>query len=79
MSEQSSEQGAEPSEDDGPTSVSESELPEDLRRGNDNPLAEPVDEDVPADILKDTTPSGSTGTSDEDTGEDTGEDPDGED
>ena len=53
MSEQSSE-GAEQTERDGPLSVSDDELPEDLQPCDDNPLAQPAGDDVPVDVLKDT-------------------------
>ena len=53
MSEQSSE-GAEQTDQDGPLSVSDDELPEDLQPGDDNPLAQPAGDDVPDDVLKDT-------------------------
>lgn len=50
MSEQSSEREGE-AEEAGPLSVSDDELPEDLRPGEDNPLAEPAGDDVPDDVL----------------------------
>jgi hypothetical protein len=53
MSEQSSE-GGQTGERDGSLSVSDDELPEDLRPEEDNPLAQPADDDVPDDILMDT-------------------------
>ena len=39
---------------EGPLSVTDDQLPEDLRPSEDNPLAEPADDDVPDDVLKDT-------------------------
>jgi hypothetical protein len=78
------------SEEDGPLSVSDDQLPEDLRADDDHPLAQPAGDDVPADILKDTSEkrpleegddsgddSGDTGSASDtggDTGGDTGED-----
>jgi|tagenome__1003787_1003787.scaffolds.fasta_scaffold20920810_2 hypothetical protein len=63
MSEQSPQQdGADGTDEAGPLSVSDDQLPEDLQRSEDNPLAEPAGEDVPDDILKDT-PGGSSGPS----------------
>jgi hypothetical protein len=53
MSEQSSEPGSEGT-DDGPLSVPDEQLPDDLRPAEDNPLAQPAGDDVPDDILKDT-------------------------
>ncbi len=61
-------------EQDGPMSVPDEELPEDLRPSEDNPLAEPADDDVPDDLLKETA-GGQTGESSEDEEEDeSGED-----
>lgn len=54
----------EATENDGPMSVSDDELPEDLRPSEDNPLAQPVDDDVPEDVLKDTA-GGSDGDSED--------------
>jgi hypothetical protein len=51
---QMSEQSSERDEPDGPLSVPDEELPEDLRPDEDNPLAQPPDDDVPDDLLKDT-------------------------
>jgi hypothetical protein len=48
-----SEHGSEPS-DDGPMSVPDEDLPDDVRPGDDNPLAQPAGDEVPDDILKDT-------------------------
>jgi hypothetical protein len=50
---------------DGPLTVPDEELPEDLRPGDDNPLAQPADDDVPDDLLKETA-GGRTGESSED-------------
>jgi hypothetical protein len=49
-----SERPSEESEQDGPLSVPDESLPEDVRPSEDNPLAQPVGDDVPDDILKDT-------------------------
>ena len=59
MSDQSPESGPDRADSDGPLSVSEEDLPEDLQASEDNPLAEPAGEDVPDDILKDTAGDGS--------------------
>ena len=54
MSEQSSEQSPERDERDGPLTVPDEELPEDLRPGEDNPLAQPAgDEDAERDPVGD--------------------------
>jgi hypothetical protein len=62
MSNQSSEPASD-STDDGPLSVSEEQLPEDLRSSEDNPLAQPAGDDVPDDILKDTARDGASNSS----------------
>jgi hypothetical protein len=36
---------------DGPLSVGDDQLPEDLRPSEDNPLAQPADDDAPDDLL----------------------------
>lgn len=57
MTEPTSENGSEQRErpeHDGPMSVPDEQLPDDVRPGEDNPLAQPAGEDVPDDILKDT-------------------------
>jgi hypothetical protein len=54
MTESTSEQGNGRDQDDGPMSVPDEQLPDDVRPGEDNPLAQPAGEDVPDDILKDT-------------------------
>jgi hypothetical protein len=54
VTDQSSEREPDSTEQDGPTSVPDDQLPEDLRPGDDNPLAEPAGDDVPDDVLKDT-------------------------
>ena len=68
MSEQSSEQAD--ADEGGPMSITDDELPEDVRPGEDNPLAQPVDDDVPEDLLKDTSGgSGGSGGDSEDADE----------
>jgi hypothetical protein len=62
VTEQSSEDAGE--EQDGPLSISDDELPEDLQPSEDNPLAQPAGDDVPDDVLKDT--SGRSGGGSED-------------
>ncbi|HEX3931272.1 MAG TPA: hypothetical protein VHW64_11225 [Nocardioides sp.] len=49
-------------DDDGPMSVPDDELPEDVRPGEDNPLAEPVGDDVPDDVVADVEPRSSEDT-----------------
>ncbi len=51
VSQESSEQNAQPSAEDGRIGIGDDRLPEDLRPGDDNPLAQPVDDDVPDDLL----------------------------
>lgn len=94
MSEQSSErddQRDQRDETDGPMSVPDEDLPEDLRPAEDNPLAQPADDDVPEDVLKDTaggaggqpadsdSSADSDSTADSDTTTDSDEDSDGSD
>ncbi|MBO0847750.1 MAG: hypothetical protein J2P22_20305 [Nocardioides sp.] len=38
---------------DGPMSVPDEDLPEDLQPTEDNPLAQPADDDVPDDVVLD--------------------------
>ena len=64
MSEQSSEH-ADADDEDGPLSITDDELPEDLRPSEDNPLAQPADDDVPEDLLHRTPRSGSGGDSED--------------
>ena len=54
-------------------SITDEELPEDLRPSEDNPLAQPTDDDVPEDVLKDT--SGGPGGDSEDAGKGGGDAP----
>ena len=65
MSEQSSEHAD--ADEGGPMSITDDDLPEDVRPSEDNPLAQPADDDVPEDILKDT--SGGSGGDSEDADE----------
>jgi len=53
VSEQSPDRG-EQAEQDGPLTVSDDELPDDVKPSEDNPLAQPAGDDVPDDVLKDT-------------------------
>jgi hypothetical protein len=41
-----------PSEEEGPLTVRDDELPDDLQPGDDNPLAQPAGDDVPDDLLQ---------------------------
>lgn len=68
MSEQSAEHRDEHSDgqnddpsDNGPLSVPDEDLPEDLRPSEDNPLAQPAGDDVPDDVVRDPTGVGSRG------------------
>ena len=56
-----SEQSSDRTEHEGPLSVPDDELPEDLQPSEENPLAQPADDDVPEDVLKDSA-GGSGGT-----------------
>jgi hypothetical protein len=47
MSEQHSE-----GDEQGPMSVSDEDLPDDLRPSDDNPLAQPAGDDVPDDVVE---------------------------
>jgi hypothetical protein len=40
------------SDEDGPLTVRDDQLPDDLQPGEDNPLAQPAEDDVPDDLLK---------------------------
>jgi hypothetical protein len=60
-----SEQSSDRTEHEGPLSVPDDELPEDLQPSEENPLAQPADDDVPEDVLKDTA-GGSGGGSEDD-------------
>ncbi|HEX4687760.1 MAG TPA: hypothetical protein VH228_13335 [Nocardioides sp.] len=66
MSEQSPDRG-EQAEQDGPLTVSDDELPDDVKPSEDNPLAQPAGDDVPDDVLKDT--AGGSGGDSEDAAE----------
>lgn len=68
MSEQGSEQHDDRSE--GSLSVSDEDLPEDLRPTEENPLAQPAGDDVPEDVLKDTSGGASRGSEDAEKGGD---------
>jgi hypothetical protein len=66
VSQESSEQKAQPSERDGAMSIGDDRLPEDLRPSDDNPLAQPADDDVPDDLLTQDGGSESSGGGSED-------------
>ena len=52
--------------EDGPLTVGDDRLPEDLRPSDDNPLAQPVDDDAPDDLLvQDSARAGSGGGSED--------------
>ena len=78
MSEQSSEQGGDRA-DEGPLTVPDEALPEDVRPSEDNPLAEPSGDDVPDDLLKDTAGGGSRDSSSDDQSDDRSDGSDGSD
>ena len=50
MSEEPSETPAAPSDEDGPLTVRDDQLPEDVQPSGDNPLAQPAGDDVPDDL-----------------------------
>ena len=65
MSQEPTEQRDEESSD-GPLTVGDDRLPEDLRPSDDNPLAQPVDDDVSDDLLvQDAEHAGSGGDSED--------------
>jgi hypothetical protein len=66
MSQNSS--GDDRTEQDGPMSVTDDELPEDLQPSEENPLAQPAGDDVPDDVLKDTSGGSGGGSEDADQG-----------
>jgi hypothetical protein len=68
MSEHSSEDDR--TEQDGPMSVTDEELPDDLQPNEDNPLAQPAGDDVPEDVLTDTAGGSGGGSEDADQGGD---------
>jgi hypothetical protein len=59
-------------DDDGPVSVPDEDLPEDLQPSDDNPLAQPAGDDVPEDLLTETAGGhvGESSKNDDDSGED---------
>jgi len=59
------EQSSDETERDGPLSVPDDELPEDLQPSEENPLAQPADDDVPEDVLKDTAGGSGGGSGDD--------------
>ncbi len=52
MSQEPNQTDATPSDEDGPLTVPDQDLPEDLQPSADNPLAEPAGDDVPDDLLQ---------------------------
>jgi hypothetical protein len=52
VSEEPSETPAAPSDEDGPLTVRDDQLPEDVQPSGDNPLAQPAGDDVPDDLLQ---------------------------
>lgn len=54
---------------DGPMSVADQDLPDDVRPEPDNPLAEPAPDDVPDDVIADTEPRSSQSAEDGDGGD----------
>lgn len=66
MSEEPRETQDPSSGDDGPLTVRDDQLPDDLQPGEDNPLAEPAGDDVPDDLLQqDAAHAGSDGDSED--------------
>jgi hypothetical protein len=63
---------SERTEQDGPLSVPDDDLPEDLQPSEENPLALPADDDVPDAVLEDT--AGGSGGGSEDDAEPGGDD-----
>jgi hypothetical protein len=54
------------SSDEGPLTVGDDQLPEDLQPSEDNPLAQPADADVPDDLLRQEATHGGSGADPED-------------
>ena len=52
MSQEPNETQVAPSDEDGPLTVRDDQLPDDLQPSEDNPLARPADDDVPDDLLQ---------------------------
>jgi hypothetical protein len=61
-----SDQVREKSSEKGSMNVPDEDLPDDVRPGEDNPLAEPAGEDVPDDVVGDVEPTGREETSSRD-------------
>ena len=72
MSQEPSESQGAPSDEDGPLTIRDDELPDDLQPSEDNPLGQPADDDVPDDLLQQAAPRAGSGTDSEDaaTGDD---------
>ena len=66
MSQETSEPQDGPSDEDGPLTVRDDQLPDDLQPSDDNPLARPADDDVPDDLLQQEAAHGGSGTDSED-------------
>ena len=66
MSQEPSEPDGASSDDDGPLTVRDDQLPDDLQPSDDNPLAQPVDDDVPDDLLQQEAAHRGSGTDSED-------------
>ena len=66
MSQEPSEPQGGPSDEDGPLTVRDDQLPDDLQPSDDNPLARPADDDVPDDLLQQEAAHGGSGTDSED-------------
>ena len=63
MSQEPNHTDATSSDDDGPLTVGDSDLPEDLQPSEDNPLAQPAGDDVPDDLLQQDARRSDSGTS----------------
>jgi hypothetical protein len=66
VSQEPSETEGAPSDEDGPLTVSDDQLPDDRQPSEDNPLAQPADDDAPDDLLKQEAARAGSGTHSED-------------
>ena len=66
MSQEPSQTQDVPSEDDGPLTVRDDQLPDDLQPSDDNPLAQPAGHDAPDDLLRQEAERASSGGGSED-------------
>jgi hypothetical protein len=57
-----------PSDEDGPLTVRDDQLPDDLQPSEDNPLAQPAEDDVPDDLLTQEAAHAGSGEHSEDAG-----------